>query len=43
MAGLIVSIIGCGSPAAPIAIAGVVLSAISTVGAFASLMMAIFA
>ena len=43
VAGLIVSIIGCGSPAAPIAIAGVVLSAISTVGAFASLMMAIFA
>ena len=42
LAGLIVSIIGCGTPAAPISIAGVVLSAISLFGSVISLLMAIF-
>ena len=42
LAGLIVSIIGCGTPAAPAAIAGIVLSAVSLFGSVMSLFMAIF-
>ena len=39
---LVVSIIGCGSPYAPVAVAGVVLSAIGVLGSLISLLMAIF-
>ena len=42
LVGLIVSIVGCGTPAAPLAIAGIVVSAVSLFGSIMSLLMAIF-
>jgi len=42
LASLILSIIGCGTPAAPVAIAGVVFSALGLISSIVSLLMAIY-